>query len=236
MLGRKLVYEENFAREKQIDPKMWHFDDGPSYNAEIEKYTSAGGGNAYLTRDGLVIEARKNDGKVTSARLTSNQSWKYGYFEFVAKVPTGRGTWPALWMLGDSLRHPNSPGWPACGEIDIMENVGYDPDNFHYSLHCKKYNFMVGNERTKVVPAPDAPASFHTFGLDWRDGSITFYQDHKAVYHVDRTENTVDAWPWDAPFYMILNLAIGGNWGGAKGVDDAIFPSKFIVKSVKIYQ
>lgn len=234
--GRKLVFEQRFDRMK-MDAlvKEWKFDDGPVYNNELEKYTLPQDGNAKLTRDGLVIEARKENGRITSARLQSKQTWQYGYYEIVAKMPTGQGTWPAIWMLGDSLRRPtNRIGWPACGEIDIMENVGKEVDKFHYSLHCQDYNWMRPKQRTKVTTIKNAPAKFHTFGIDWKKDTITFMEDGKSVYSVTDTEHTMAAWPFNAPFYMILNLAIGGNMAGK--VDDSIFPAKFIVKSVRIWQ
>lgn len=235
--GRKLVFDCEFARSKHISLKDWKFDDGPVYNNEKERYVSAEGPNAHITKAGLEIVATKVGGKIMSARLLSTHAWKYGYFEFTAKVPSGRGTWPALWLLNDCLRHkgPENVGWPRCGEIDVMENVGFDPTNFHFSLHSQDFNFMQKNQRTRVVPCSN-PFEWHTFGLDWRAESIQFYLDGKKAYRVDRTKDTPDDWPFRSPFYLILNLAIGGDWGGAKGIDDAIFPAKFTVRNVKIYQ
>jgi beta-glucanase (GH16 family) len=235
---RKLVFVEDFRREKSIDLSRWIFDDGPVYNNEKEKYTPASGGNAYLKDGCLVLEARKENGQITSARLQSKQTWKYGYFEVEASVPPGVGTWPAIWMLNDRLRHPNAKdfvNWPRCGEIDIMENVGYDPTRFHFSLHSQNFNWMKPKQRTSILTVPD-PYAFHRFGLDWRPDSIAFYYDGKNVYEVKREDPSFDSWPFVDSFYMILNLAIGGNMGGPKGVDDSIFPSKFRIRSVKIYQ
>lgn len=232
--GRHLVFDQNFQKQRAIDEKVWLFDDGPVYNHEIEKYTKSGAHNAYLTKDGLVIEARKAASKVTSARLETRSAWKYGYFEAEARMPQGRGTWPAFWMLNQRLR-AGSVGWPKCGEIDVMENVGFDPAKFHFSLHCDKYNFMKHNQRTFVQDVPDYKA-FHRYGVDWQPSRITFYLDRKAVYTVEKKEDSVDAWPWTEPFYIILNLAIGGDWGGAMGIDDKIFPSLYVVRYVRIYE
>jgi beta-glucanase (GH16 family) len=139
-------------------------------------------------------------------------------------------------MLNECLRRPgDKTGWPKCGEIDIMENVGFDPPNFHFSLHSQAFNWMQKQQRTEVTPVAD-PKAFHKFGLDWRPASITFYLDGKAVYTVKKTEDTVASWPFRDPFYLILNLAIGGSWGGQKGVDPAIFPSDFEIRDVKVYQ
>ncbi len=236
--GRRLVYSVDFRKTHELSDADWKFNDGPVYNKEQETYTSKAAGNAYFKDGCLVLEARKEGSKITSARLESVKSWKYGYFEVEAKVPDGKGTWPAIWMLNDRLRNPGPQGrvdWPKCGEIDIMENVGFDPPNFHFSLHSDKYNWMKPAQRTKVVASPD-PLKFHKFGLDWRPDSITFTLDGKGVYRVENAEDTYSAWPFREPFYMILNLAIGGTWGGQKGVDPAIFPSRFYIRNVKIYQ
>jgi beta-glucanase (GH16 family) len=236
--GRKLVFSCDFTRTHKLSAKDWKFNDGPVYNNELEKYASGLGQNAFFTKEGLVIQALKVDGKVTSTRLESQKSWKYGYFEFEAKVPAGKGTWPAIWMLNDRLRNPGkeeSVGWPKCGEIDIMENVGYDSKNFHYSLHSDKYNWQRKEQRTAVVSS-DHPLEFHKFGLDWKPDSITFYMDGKEGYRVVKDDDSFGAWPFRDPFYIILNLAIGGSWGGAQGVDDTIFPSQFVIKYVKVYQ
>jgi beta-glucanase (GH16 family) len=236
--GRHLVFSSDFTKHQQISPNDWKFNDGPVYNNELEKYASGPGENAFFTREGLVIQALKKGSKITSTRLESLKSWRYGYFEAEAKVPTGNGTWPAFWMLNERLRNAGDQpkvGWPKCGEIDIMENVGYDPKNFHFSLHSDEYNWMKKKQRTKVVAAAD-PLAFHEFGLDWRPDSITFYLDGKEAYKVVRDEDTFENWPFRDPFYIILNLAIGGSWGGSKGVDPNIFPSQYIVKYVKVYQ
>jgi len=236
--GRHLVFVNDFTKTKGISLSDWKFDDGPVYNDEKEKYASGPGENAFFTRDGLVIQALNKDNKITSTRLQSVKSWRYGYFEAVAKVPTGNGTWPAFWMLNERLRNQGDQpkvDWPGCGEIDIMENVGYDPKNFHFSLHCADYNWMKPKQRTKVVGVTD-PTKFHKFGLDWRPDSIVFYLDGKEAYTVKKDVDTFDAWPFRDPFYIILNLAIGGNWGGSKGIDPKIFPSQYIIKYVKVWQ
>ena len=236
--GKHLVFSCDFRKVKEISKKDWKFDDGPVYNHELEKYASGPGENAFLTKEGLVIQALKDGKTITSTRLQSVRSWKYGYFEFEAKIPVGKGTWPAIWMLNERLRNPGTQekvGWPKCGEIDIMENVGFDPKNFHYSLHSGKYNWQQKLQRTKVASVTD-PNAFHKFALDWNSNSITFYQDGLNVYQVKKDEDTFDAWPFRDRFYLILNLAIGGMWGGQQGVDDKIFPSQFVIRYVKVYQ
>lgn len=236
--GKHLVYGIDFRKTQKISLTDWKFNDGPVYNDEKEKYASGMGPNAFFTKEGLVIQALKDGKNITSTRLESLKTWKYGYFEFEAKVPIGKGTWPAIWMLNDRLRNPGSQGalgWPKCGEIDIMENVGYDPKVFHFSLHSDKYNWMKKEQRTKVASVQDTN-TFHKFGLDWSADSITFYLDGKPEYTVRKDEDTFEAWPFRDSFYLILNLAIGGNWGGSQGIDDSIFPSRFVIRYVKVYQ
>lgn len=223
---------------QSIDLKEWKFDDGPVYNDELEKYTNSKGGNAFFENGALVIEARKKDKVITSARLLSTRHWKYGYFEIEAKVPQGKGTWPAIWMLNDRVRRPADKdfvGWPMCGEIDIMENVGYDPSMFHFSLHTENFNFMKGNGATKQVALKNYD-QYHKFALDWTHEKIVFLVDGNMTFEVARKGDDPKAWPFDDSFFLILNLAIGGNWGGSKGVDDSIFPSRYCIKSVKVYQ
>jgi beta-glucanase (GH16 family) len=234
--GRHLVFNSDFTKQKKISTSDWTFDDGPVYNGEHEKYVSGPGENAYLSKEGLVIKATNKGGKILSTRLVSKKAWKYGYYEAEAQVPIGKGTWPAFWMLNDRLRTSDKAkhvDWPKCGEIDIMENVGFDPKAYHFSLHCEDYNWMKPKQRTKIVNVTD-PVRFHKYGLDWRENEIVFYLDGKEAYRVKKDEDTFNAWPFRDPFYIIVNLAIGGTMAGP--IDDKIFPSKFIVKYVKVWQ
>lgn len=236
--GKKLVFSDEFANKGPVDTRKWHFDDGAVYNNELQDYTGPKVGNAFLQNKRLVIEARKTNGVITSARLTSRSAWKYGYFEAKMKVPAGRGTWPAFWMLGDSLRQSGQAfrEWPLCGEIDIMEFVGFDPTKFHFSLHTQNFNHMIGTQITHNVTRADAVLVDHVFGVDWSKDWIRFYVDGMRVFEKNKISSDPRDWPFDAPFYMILNLAIGGMWGGQQGVDDAIFPSRFSVDYVRVYQ
>jgi beta-glucanase (GH16 family) len=236
--GKHLVFDDEFNGKGNVNQSNWYYDNSKPYNNEAERYTSSPE-NSSLQHGSLVITALKNGDSISSARLVSKKTWLYGYFEIRAKVPPGKGTWPAIWMLNDYLRK-NDPahkvGWPRCGEIDIMENVGFDPSNFHFSLHSDNFNWQKKQQRTKVVPADHPTDKYHLFGLDWQPNYITFYMDHQPVYHVDKPDDDYGDWPFKEPFYMILNLAIGGFWGGQKGIDPAIFPAKFYVDYVRIYQ
>ena len=237
--GEVLVLNQNFAHIKTLNPKIWHYDTSRAYNNELETYTGLGQGNVYIKNGMLVIEAKKSaSGKITSGRLTTIPSYKYCHIEVVAKVPTGRGTWPAIWMLGNSIRQKGSAfrGWPLCGEIDIMENVGFDPAAFHFTLHNQLDN---GNNNTGITftkRVAHATDRFHTFGMYWSKSAITFTMDGKKVVTRKRIPGGEGHWPFDKPFYLILNLAIGGDWGGAKGISPNLFPAKLEIKSVKIWE
>ncbi|MES1147381.1 MAG: glycoside hydrolase family 16 protein, partial [bacterium] len=151
---RKLVFEQDFSRLTDVDESVWSFYQGPVYNNEQQTYTGKEAKNVWIENGALVIEGRKDNGVITSGKLESKQAWKYGKFEFVAKVPGGRGTWPAIWMLNEKIRSGKERlGWPLCGEIDIMENVGFDPHKFHFTVHSGKYNHTKNTQRgsSKVI-------------------------------------------------------------------------------------
>ncbi len=183
-----------------------------------------------------MIEARKEDWEnknYTSARLVTKgkQDWKYGRIEVRAKLPKGKGTWPAIWMLSTDMKE-----WPEDGELDIMEHVGYNQGFIHASVHTKKYNHIIGTQKTDTLVVKNASEKFHIYTADWSPEKIDVYVDHQKYFTYINTEKTYEAWPFNQKLYLILNLAIGGNWGGQKGIDNSIFPQKFYIDYVKIYQ
>jgi beta-glucanase (GH16 family) len=230
-----VVFEQDFGKCYDLDDRFWQFDDGPVHNNEIQVYTRKINRNAWIENGTLVIEARKEGDVVTSARLVTCESWKYGRFEVVAKVPAGVGTWPAAWLLNDRHRY-NQCAWPLCGEIDIMEHVGFDPGVFHFTMHTAENNHVLNTQLSRKVCLLESDPRFHTFALDWTADKLEFFLDGDEVYQVIRTGDNAESWPFDDKFYLILNLAIGGDWGGQKGVDDAIFPARYEIKSVRVYQ
>ncbi len=233
--GKHLVFDQDFSKVSSIDTKVWHFDDGPVYNLEKETYCSGPGEFAKISGGELVITAKRIGSKIMSTRITSLKSWKYGYFEAEAKVPVGKGTWPAFWMLNERLRsdRTNRVGWPRCGEIDIMENKGSKPEDYQFSLHCQDFNWMKPQQRTVIK---QSRPGYHKFGLLWSADSITFYLDGKSVKTFSKTpgKDTFDDWPFRDPFYFIVNLAIGGNYGGE--IDESIFPAEYRLKYVRVWQ
>jgi beta-glucanase (GH16 family) len=170
----------------------------------------------------------------TSARLVTKGKgdWKYGRMEIRAKIPDGTGTWPAIWMLS-SITPMN---WPDDGEIDIMEHVGFDPGQIHATIHCKKYNHTIGTQKTAIISVPDFATAFHTYTMEWTADSIGMYIDQKKYFSFANEHSDYNAWPFDQPMHLILNVAVGGDWGGKKGIDNSIFPKQMIVDYVRVYQ
>jgi beta-glucanase (GH16 family) len=151
-----------------------------------------------------------------------------------AKLPAARGTWPAIWMLPVDF---GSVAWPKCGEIDIMEHVGYDPNRVHGTLHTEAFNHIKGTQKTSILSLPTATEEFHTYSVEWSADRIAMSIDGNSYATFDKKPTDGEAeWPFDKPFYLILNLAVGGSWGGIKGIDDASFPQKFEIDYVRIYQ
>lgn len=239
--GKHIVWHDEFKIDGLPDPAKWGYEVGFVRNQEAQYYTKDRAANARQENGELIIEARKEDyqtGKYTSAALESTKSWDQGYFEFRAKIPTGRGTWPAIWFLGDSIRQQGSAyvGWPLCGEIDLMENVGFDPDKVHFNIHCQANNTSGGSVASTHIEIPQPWADWHTYGLDLKTHSLDLYFDGKKVLtYLDNGKGEA-GWPFDKPVFILLNLAIGGNWGGQQGIDDSIFPAKFEIKYVRVYQ
>lgn len=239
----RLVWSDEFNGAGNPDTSKWVYDLGtgpPEYwgNHELEYYTRRPE-NVRVENGMLVIEARKDSvGGMgyTSGRIRTkgHGDWTYGRIEVRAKLPEGRGTWSAIWMLPTENRYGN---WPLCGEIDIMEHVGFDPGVVHGTIHTGKYNHMIQTQKEGQVKVDGIGSGFHVYGLEWREDYMDFMVDGKPFYRVTRDANEdFNAWPFDQPFHLILNLAVGGDWGGRKGVDPAIWPSRMMVDWVHVYQ
>jgi beta-glucanase (GH16 family) len=231
----KLLWSDDFKKPGLPDPAKWEYEVGGDGwgNNELQFYTKARRENARIENGMLVIEARKEiwEGKgFTSSRLKSRAAWKYGRFEVRAKLPLGRGTWPAIWMLPEPMG-----SWPRGGEIDIMEHVGFDPNRVHQTIHTEAFNHMKGTQKAFDRIVPDAGAAFHTYAIDWRAERIVFLIDGKERFVYAQPVGATEAeWPFDKPFAFRLNLAVGGNWGGQKGVDESVFPQRFEIDFVRV--
>lgn len=248
------VWCDEFSYTGAVDPTKWSVvvGGGGFGNNELQYYTSRTE-NLYVDGDYLHIVGQKesyNGYNYTSAKIwtVNTEDWRYGKFEMRAQLPYGTGTWPAFWMMPSSSRYG---GWPNSGEIDIMEHVGYDMDVVHGTIHTERYYGSNGRGSStdsliiqNTIPSIDVSNEFHTYSIIWDETSITWYFDGyqfaQVAYNplLSKTylyDTSVD-WPFDQYFYLILNLAIGGNWGGVQGVDDSIFPQTYLVDYVRVYQ
>lgn len=239
----KLVWADEFDGSA-LDTTKWRFETGAHGwgNNEWQNYTA--GENVSIADGLLTIEARKEGpgqkaGDYTSTRLNSRQTFKYGRMEVRAKLPDerGKGIWPAIWMLGENIA---TAGWPECGEIDIMEHVSYDPGVVLSTIHSTANNHVAGTQVSSgPIALPDAEEAFHNYGFTWDSTALKFYIDvpDSTIFTFSRPQPATPAnWPFDQPFYFLLNLAVGGNWGGQQGVEDHIFPAKFVIDYVRVYQ
>ena len=241
----KLVWSDEFNGEGKVDETKWTYDIGDWGwgNNELQYYTENRLENARQENGSLIIEARKDDmgAKWTSARLTTRGkvAFVYGRIEIRAKVPTKRGTWAAGWTLGDD--YVDELSWPYCGEIDILESVGYEMDDetgngvAHASTHNKAYYFKLGNHQTGILDVENMNQEFHTYVMDWGPESMTASVDGKE-YFTYTDDKTPNAWPFSDPQNLILNLAMGGGWGGAQGMDETMTSQQFIIDYVRVYE
>lgn len=231
----RLVWRDEFNNNGRPDPAKWGYETGFVRNDEKQFYTEDRRENARIENGRLVIEARK-DGfgghPISSASLTTRgkASWTYGRIEVRAKIPTGKGTWPAIWTLGAGGR------WPEDGEIDILENVGYDPDKAVFTIHATKKDGTGHGSWGESTTVPRLAAAYHVYSLEWGPGAIHWLIDGRVVHSFVKNDPHDVAWAFDKPQYLLLNLAIGGAWGGQQGVDDAIFPARYEIDYVRVYQ
>src|SRR5258706_3300128 len=235
----RLVWGDEFNYTGLPDSTKWNYDVGGHGwgNHELEYYTNKRKENARVENGQLIIEARKESFEgmnYTSARLVTKGKgdWQYGKIEVSAKLPKGLGTWPAIWMLGstDPLK------WPDDGELDIMEHVGFDQGVIHGSVHCKKYNHTIGTQKTATIPVTDCSENYHIYGIEWNADSLKISVDYTVYFTFKNEHSSYDAWPFDNKMHLLLNVAVGGDWGGQKGVDEKIWPQKMEIDYVRVYQ
>jgi len=238
----KLVWCDEFDYQGVPDPEKWGYEVGFLRNNESQYYTQARRENVRVENGHLILEGRKESflpekgpsAAYTSGSITTRHkaSWKYGRFEVRAKLPQGKGVWPAIWMLGTA--YGNDADWPMCGEIDILEYVGKEPDTIYATIHYgeseKGHKKDMGRH---VFPAPFN--DFHVYAMEWSFDRIDFFFDG-VKYHTIRLDQagTGEKNPFRKPFYLLINLALGGSWGGE--IDDSIFPQKYLIDYVRVYQ
>ena len=233
--AQELILEEHFSGNR-LNETVWNYELGNGCpdlcgwgNNERQMYTK----DNVAIKDGNLVLTAAFDGKnYTSGKINTKNKieFKYGTVEVRAKLPTGQGVWPAIWMLGTNI---SEVGWPKAGEIDIMEYVGKNPHEIHTTLHTS--DSYGESKNTKITTIPSIEEGFHVYKADWTKDFIKFYIDEVLVYTFSPELKNEDTWPFDQPFYLLLNLAVGGNFGGPE-VDDSIFPQEFLIDYVKIYK
>ena len=238
----ELVWSDEFNYEGLPDSLKWSYDQkGNGWgwgNNELQYYTDSELKNAFVDGENLHIVAIKEkiEGKnYSSVRLITKGKgdWLYGKFEIRAKLPSGLGTWPAIWMLPTDWAYG---GWPASGEIDIMEHVGYEPDSIYASAHTESYNHAIGTNKTKGIEILDSESEFHNYILEWEENEYRVYIDTIHYFTFVNEHNTYREWPYNKRFHLLINLAVGGNWGGLHGVDSTLYPLEMLVDYVRVYQ
>jgi beta-glucanase (GH16 family) len=237
---RPLIWADDFDVPGPPDSTRWGYDVGGHGwgNQELQFYTRARRENARVEDGHLIIEARREPwekNRYTSARLVTKGKgdWTYGRIEARARLPKGRGSWPAIWMLATTA---GEMAWPDDGEIDIMEHVGFNPGVIHGSVHTKRYNHMIGTQKTRTTRVPDASDAFHVYAIEWDRSHIRWFVDDRQYFAFANEKAGKEVWPFDGAFHLVLNVAVGGAWGGQKGVDDRAFPARMEVDYVRIYR
>lgn len=238
----QLVWADEFDYTGLPDTSKWSFDtEGNAWgwgNNEAQFYTSSDPDNASVKDGQLFITALKeemNGHSYSSARLRTAKKgdWLYGRFEVRAKLPSGRGMWPAIWLLPTDWEYG---GWPQSGEIDLMENVGYAPDTILSTVHTEAFNHVRGIQKGDSIVISTCYTDFHVYRLDWEADSMAMFVDGQHVFTFRKEGSSFAAWPFDKRFHLLLNVAVGGNWGGKFGIDDSIFPRTMVVDYVRVYQ
>ena len=237
--GYKLVWHDEFDEGTELNSADWTHEVQKDHwvNNELQNYvnhtTPKGRYVTEISGGHLQIHCFKEDGKIYSGRVYAKvkEGWKYGYIEASIKLPKGKGTWPAFWMMPVNFK-----SWPADGEIDIMEEVGYHPDYVSSSLHANAHVHSNGTQVTHEMYCKGAEGEFHTYAIEWTAQNITTYVDGKKQLSYDNRCLGRDDWPYNDPFYIIFNLAWGGDWGGSQGVDETALPVTMEVDYVRVFQ
>jgi beta-glucanase (GH16 family) len=238
----KLVWQDEFGYTGLPDTTKWTYDtegnDAGWGNNESQFYTKANLENARVEDGKLKITAlhKARGGKeFTSARLISKADWKYGRIEVSAKVPDGNGTWSAIWMMPGGWRFSDG-NWPDVGEIDILEHVGHETGVIHASAHSKDYQWQKGTQKTGITNVPTAAEEFHVYALEWDQDVMKVSVDDSLFFAYENEGLGESKWPFDKPFSLIMNIAVGGAWGIKQGIDTTAFPQTMEIDYVRVFQ
>jgi beta-glucanase (GH16 family) len=236
--GWTLVWQDEFDGPK-LNPQNWNYDLGGNGwgNREAQVFTNRPE-NIRIQDGMLVIEARQESKPIagrhySSARVKTEglHHWQYGRIEARLKLPQGQGIWPAFWMMGEDYEEN---GWPACGEADIMEYIGSEPDLIHATMHGPGYSGRDGIGTTLAVPAESLQNDFHVYAIEWDENEIRWYFDDQQYFK--RTPQDVPGdWVFNHPFFILLSLSVGGNWPGSPD-STTVFPQYLLVDYVRVYQ
>ena len=243
--GWKLVWADEFDKPGLVDEAKWNYEKGFVRNHEAQYYTVARKENARVEDGCLVIEGRKEEytapdgtkAHYTAANLDTlgKFSFAYGRVEVRARLPRGRGMWPAIWAMGTNI---HAVGWPKCGELDIMETVGYNEGNVPATVHWFNYGKKAHDSKGSALSNQTPFADFHVYAMEWNADAIDFFYDGQKYfsYPVSLADSDAAENPFKKPHYLLINLAIGGEWGGQKGIDDSVFPQKYLIDYVRVYE
>ncbi len=233
------IWSDEFNDSGLPDADKWSYEKGYIRNDELQYYTVEREKNARVENGRLILEAHREDYqgmRFTSASLHTQGrgDWLYGRVEVRAKLPGGVGIWPAIWMLDTNGKF--GP-WPASGEIDIMEYVGFNPGIVHGTIHTKAYNHIRGTQKGAKITVNDCEETFHVYAMEWHEDRIDIFVDGKKYFTFENDGwGASETWPFDEPFHLKLNIAVGGGWGGQKGVDETIFPQRMEIDYVRVFK
>lgn len=233
----KLVFSDEFDAPGALDLAKWDYELGCVRNGELQYYTSRP--ENVRAEDGmLLLEARREEHqgcKYTSGSVQTRGrfEFRYGRVEARAKLPAGNGTWSAIFLVGSNV---DEVGFPTCGEVDIAEHLGFDPSRIHLAAHMPAYSHLTNNAKRSSIVLEKPWETFHVYAVEWYPDRIDWYVDEQLSFTFENERTGLRAWPFDARQFLIMNLAIGGSWGGSKGVDDALFPHRLLVDYVRIYE
>ena len=242
MQGYTLFWNDEFNVDT-LNLRYWNVEEmwPGAFNNESQSYEK-NNDNITIINGKLYIRAKKenpfdpNNPAYTSGRINTKGKveLQYGYWEIKAMLPSGVGTWPAIRMFNSQI---DSVSWPYCGEIDIMEHVGYNSNEVFFSIHnTNLYGNVGGTNQQGVYEMNDLETDFHRYAIDWGENFIRGYVDGNLYFNYNKGSSSFEDWPYDNPFFLIINLAIGGEWGGIEGIDNSAFPASFIIDYVRLYK
>lgn len=236
----KLKWYDEFNYHGLPDSTKWNYEEGYVRNDELQYYTKARLRNCEVKNGNLIINCRKenyNDFKFTSASLNNKGKgdFLYGKVEIRAQIPASRGTLAALWMLPTKKEYGD---WLKSGEIDLVERAGYDPEKLHFTIHTEAFNEFARTKQGSILETGEKQkeANFHIYSMEWYPDKLQFFLDGQKVFQFDKQRGDYKQWPFDKPFYLIMNLALGGPWAGRQGIDEYALPQKLVIDYVRIYE